>query len=235
MGSPRTFYPVSDISVDVSHKIEESFFLNDGFNATVGKKRNYIAPDVPYVKDLYDNRVMFSNVQREDDFKNAYRIFQGLSFQDIDRQYGAIVKFIPLGVNIFCVFEHGVGIIPINEKALIQTTTGQAIHMYGAGVLQNQISLVNSDFGSIWPESIIKTHKGIYGVDTYAKKIWRYTESGGFNCISDMRVQHFLNENIKLREEDKYPIISLKNVKTHFNNYKGDIIFTFYNDDENST
>ena len=235
MGSPRTFYPVSDISVDVSHKIEESFFLNDGFNATVGKKRNYIAPDVPYVKDLYDNRIMFSNVQREDDFKNAYRIFQGLSFQDIDRQYGAIVKFIPLGVNIFCVFEHGVGIIPINEKALIQTTTGQAIHMYGAGVLQNQISLVNSDFGSIWPESIIKTHKGIYGVDTYAKKIWRYTENGGFNCISDMRVQHFLNENIKLREEDKYPIFSLKNVKTHFNNYKGDIIFTFYNDDENST
>jgi hypothetical protein len=48
-----------------------------------------------------------------------------------------------------CVFEHGLGIIPINEKALIQTSTNQSIHMYGAGVIQNQISLISADFGSI--------------------------------------------------------------------------------------
>ena len=53
------------------------------------------APDVPYTKDQFDNRIMFSNVQVDDDFKNAYRIFQGLSYKDIDRQYGAIVKMIP--------------------------------------------------------------------------------------------------------------------------------------------
>jgi len=70
-----------------------------------------------------------------------------------------------------CVFEHGIGIAPINEKALIQTTTGQSIHMYGAGVLQSQVSLITPDFGSIWSESIIKTPIGVYGVDTYAKKI----------------------------------------------------------------
>jgi hypothetical protein len=38
---------------------------------------------------------MFSNIQVDGDFKNAYRIFQGLSYKDIDRQYGAIVKLIP--------------------------------------------------------------------------------------------------------------------------------------------
>jgi hypothetical protein len=43
--------------------------------------------------------------------------------------------------------------------------------MYGAGVLQNQITLISPDFGSIWPESIIRTPIGVYGVDTYAKKI----------------------------------------------------------------
>ena len=114
---------------------------------------------------------MFSNVQANGDIKNAYRIFQGLDYKDIDRQYGAIVKLLPIDNNIFCVFEHGLGILPINEKALLATQSGQSIHMYGAGVLQNQISLVSSDFGSIWPESIIRTPIGIYGVDTYAKKI----------------------------------------------------------------
>lgn len=234
MGSPRGFYPVSGMSVMSSHKVEESKLLNDGYNATVGQRRNFIVDNVPYIKELYDSRIMFSNVQREDDFQNAYRIFQGLSFKDIDRQYGAIVKLIPYGVNLFCVFEHGLGIIPINEKALLSTATGQSIHMYGAGVIQNQISLISPDFGSIWPESVIRTPIGIYGVDTYAKKIWRYSEKG-LETISDMKVQRFLNDNIKLYEQDKYPIVALKNVKSHFNNYKGDIMFTFYNELKGTT
>ena len=229
MGNPRSFYPLQDTSVRSANKVEESWVLNNGYSATVGRKTNIIAPDVPYVKDLFDNRVMFSNVQVDGDFRNAYRIFQGLSYKDIDRQYGAIVKLIPWGVNLLCVFEHGIGILPINEKALIQTDTDQSIHMYGAGVLQNQISLISPDYGSIWPESIVRTPIGVYGVDTYAKKIWRYTTEKGFETISDMKIQRFLNDNIKLKESDKYPIIGLKNVKTHVNNYKGDIMFTFYN------
>lgn len=234
MGSPRGFYPVMDMSVASAQKIEESKLLNDGYNSTVGQRRNFIVDNVPYIKELYDNRVMFSNVQREDDFQNAYRIFQGLSFKDIDRQYGAIVKLIAYGVNLFCVFEHGLGIIPINEKALLSTTTGQSIHMYGAGVIQNQITLISPDFGSIWPESVIRTPIGIYGVDTYAKKIWRYSDKG-LETISDMKIQRFLNDNIKLFEKDKYPIIALKNVKSHYNNYKGDVMFTFYNELKDTT
>ena len=229
MGNPRSFYPLQDTSTKSANKVEESWILNNGYSATVGRKVNLIAPNVPYIKDLFDNRVMFSNVQVDGDFRNAYRVFQGLSYKDIDRQYGAIVKLIPWGVNLLCVFEHGIGILPINEKALIQTNTDQSIHMYGAGVLQNQISLISPDFGSIWPESIIRTPIGVYGVDTYAKKIWRYTTEKGLETISDMKVQRFLNDNIKLKEKDKYPIIGLKNVKTHYNNYKGDVMFTFYN------
>ena len=234
MGNARSFYPFSDMSPVVSHKTEESWLLSDGYNATVGQKRNFAASEVPYVQELFDNRVMFSNVQANGDIKNAYRIFQGLDYKDIDRQYGAIVKFLPMDNNIFCVFEHGIGILPINEKALLATQSGQSIHMYGAGVLQNQISLISPDFGSIWPESIIRTPIGIYGVDTYAKKIWVYS-SNGLRTISDMKIQKFLNDNITLREQDKYPIIGLKNVKSHYNNFKGDVMFTFYNDDEGTT
>ena len=229
LGNPRAFYPIAGCNVKSVSKMEESWILNDGYSATVGQKTNIAATNLPYTKDQFDNRIMFSNVQVDGDFKNGYRIFQGLSYSDIDRQYGAIVKLIPWGVNLFGAFEHGVGIVPINEKALIQTSTEQSIHMYGAGVLQNQISLITSDYGSIWPESIIRTPIGIYGVDTHAKKIWRYSDAKGFETISDMKIQRFLNDNIKLNEADKYPIIGLKNVKTHYNNYKGDVMFTFYN------
>ena len=230
MGNPRSFYPVSDISTNVSHKIEESYVLNQGYGATVGHKREFAASNVPYIQELFDNRIYFSNVQAYGDFQNAYRIFQGLDYKDIERQYGAIVKLLPWNNNLLCVFEHGIGILPINEKALLATQSGQSIHMYGAGVLQNQISVISPDFGSIWQESIIRTPIGVYGVDTYAKKIWRVTYNNSFETISDMKVQRFLNDNIKLSESDKKPIIGIKNVKTHFNNFKGDVMFTFYNE-----
>lgn len=231
MGNARSFYPLQGMTVAPVSKIPESQLLNAGYSTSLPFKKYFTQPNVPYVKDIFDTRVMFSNVQIEDDFRNAYRIFQGLSYKDIERQYGAIVKLLSLGANLFCVFEHGCAIIPINEKALIATSTGQAIHMYGSGVLQNQVTPISPDYGSIWQESIIRTPNGIYGVDTYAKKIWRYN-ANGFQIISDMSVQRFLHDNIILQESDKYPIISLKNVKTHFNNYKGDVMFTFYNGDK---
>lgn len=31
-----------------------------------------------------------------------------------------------------------------------------------------------------------------------------------------------------MRESDWDPVVALKNVKTHYNAYKGDIMFTFY-------
>lgn len=235
MGSPRSFYPVSDMTTNVSHKVEESWILNQGYSATVGQKRNFIAENVPYTKELFDNRVMFSKTQAYGDFQNSYRIFQSLDYADIDRQYGAIVKMIPWDSNILCIFEHGIGEIPINEKALISTQSGQPIHMYGAGVLQNQVNVISPDFGSIWVDSIVKTPIGVYGVDTYAKKIWRVSKSKGIETISDMKVQKFLNDNINLLEADKYPIVGVKNVKSHYNNYKGDVMFTFYNEDNGTS
>ena len=233
LGNPRSFYPLRDASTKSFTKIPESQMLNDGYSATVGKINNIANLNVPYIKDQFDNRIMFSNIQVDGDFRNAYRVFQGLSYEDIDRQYGAIVKLLPWSsgteANLLCVFEHGLGIVPVNQQALMTTTTGQSIHLYGAGVLQSRVSVINPDFGSIWPESIVRTPIGVYGIDTYAKKIWRYSDRNGFETISDMKIQRFLNDNISLNEADKYPIIGIKNIKTHYNNYKGDVMFTFYN------
>lgn len=233
MGNPRSFYPVSGSSTSIGNKVEESWKLNEGYSATLGKKRFLPVQDVPYVRDIFDTRIMFSNVQQDDAFQNAYRIFQGLSFEDMDRQYGGLVKLISWGTSLLAIFEHGITIIPVNEKALLSTTTGQSIHLYGDGVLQKQMSIISQDYGSIWQESIIRTPLGVYGVDTYAKKIWRFSQDKGLALISDAKIQRYLNDHIKLKEKDKYPTVALRNVKSHYNNYKGDVMFTFYNDAEN--
>lgn len=234
MGNARSFYPLIGASTSTGMKLEESMLLNDGYNATVGRKRYTLKQNTPYDKTEFSNRIMFSNVSVTDSFTNGYRTFQGASYQDYTKQYGSIIKLLPWGNNLFCVFEHGLAVIPINEKALMQTTTEQTIHIYGHGVLPEQISVISQDFGSLWPESVIRTPIGIYGVDTTAKKIWKYTDKDGLETISDLKLQRFLNDNINL-DFNRQIKIGTTNVKTHYNNYKGDVMFTFYNTNEDDT
>jgi hypothetical protein len=82
-------------------------------------------------------------------------------------------------------------------------------------------------YGSQWKDSIIKTPGGVYGVDTVAKKIWRI-KNGKFELISDFRVQEFLNQNITLSERELTPTLGIRNVKTTYNAFKQDVMFTFY-------
>ena len=222
LGSPRSFYPLSGASA--INKVGDSYLLNDGYSATVGEKRYDLLPDAPYSKSEFSNRIMFSNVHITDAFTNGYRTFQGVAYKDYDKQYGAITKLISLGSNIFIVMEHGLGLIPVNEKALMQTTTGEAIHIYGYGVLPDQMSIISQDFGSKYEHSIIRTPIGIYGIDTDAKKIWRYDGNDGFKTISDMKIETYLNDYLDSLNIE----IGFSDIRTHYNSYKGDLMFTWY-------
>lgn len=228
LGNARSFFPHYGISTKASQKIDDSWILNDGYNSTVSRKRNTINVSTPFYKTDYANRVMFSNISVNGSFSNGYRVFQGSSYRDFDNQYGEIVKLLPWGTNLFCVFQHGCAIIPVNEKALMQTTTQQSVHIYGFGVLPDSISILSQDFGSIWPDSVIRTPLGVYGIDSYAKKVWRYTDRKGFETISDMVVQRFLNDYLTVSETTKGVKVLTQNIKSHYNAYKGDIMFTFY-------
>ena len=232
MGNDRSFFPLQSISVKSSNKIPESNLINGGYSSMLGVKRNFAIDIRPYINDIYDTRIMFSNIQVDGAYKNSYKVFQGLSYEDIDRQYGSITKILPWGVNLFCVFEHGLAIIPVNEKALLQTTEGSNIHMYGANVLQKQVVLISDTVGSIWKDSVIRTPMGIYGVDTETHKIWKYSDAKKLEIISDFSMQRYLHDNIDLKEQEKYTVLGKRNVKTHYNAFKGDVMFTYYNNDK---
>ena len=122
--------------------------------------------------------------------------------------------------------------MPVNEKALIQTTEGANIHMYGTGVLQKQVVLISDSIGSKWKDSIIKTPIGIYGVDADSHKIWRYSDANKLEIISDFSMQRFLHDNIDIKESEKSIILGFRNIKSHYNSFKSDVMFTYYNKDK---
>ena len=226
-GHPRGFYPYHPISAEGAYKNPEALCYNKGFEKSVSERWNYEVPDVPAIKNDFSNRISYSDVHVNDAFKNGFRVFQGTHYRDYPKTYGSITKLIELSGNLLCVFEHGVALIPVNERAVAGQGSGGEVYINTSNVLPENPKIISDTFGSQWRDSIIKTPRGVYGVDTVGKKIWR-TNGDTFECISDFRVQEFLNQNISLSERELEPIIGVRNVKTHYNKFKGDVMFTFY-------
>jgi len=128
-------------------------------------------PDVPYLKNEFDNRILYSDIYVNDAFKNGYRVFKSTQFRDYNREYGSIVNLKSFNGNLYCIFEHGVALIPVNERSVAANGDGGAAYINTANVLPENIRVLSSNFGTTWQDSIIMTPNFVYGVDTIAKKI----------------------------------------------------------------
>ena len=233
-GHSKGFYPYYPMSTEGSYKHSDSMVFNKGFAKTLGDRWNFEVPDVPYIKNWFGTRIMYSDIHVNDGFKNGYRTFQGTHYRDYTREYGEIVKLVPFESSLLCVFEHGIAVIPVNERAVAGEGAGGNVYINTSNVLPENPKIISDMFGSQWAESVLKvpgrtgdSPQYVYGVDTVAKKIWR-TDGNSLECISDFRVQEFLNNNITLGERELTPIIGIRNVKTVYNSYKRDVMFTFY-------
>lgn len=214
-GNYRSFYPHYGQLASGGQKIPDSAQYNKGFTKSVSEKYYFEVPDVPYIKQEFQNRIVFSDIHINDAYKNGFRVIRTMNHKDYPMTHGSITKLVELKNALLIVFEHGIGMVSINNNA-----------EHSSQILSD-LNIISDTYGSQWKDSIIKTPSGVYGVDTVAKKIWRVKE-GQIELISDMRVQEFLNQNISLSERELTPIIGVRNVKTFYNAFKHDVMFTFY-------
>lgn len=228
-GKPRGFYPLQSRSTTGESKIPESFVINGGNSSTTSDKYNFEQPKVPAIKNIFNTRIMYSDLNVNDAFKNGFRTYKLTNYRDYPSTYGSLIRILEWYGNLIAVFEHGVALIPINERALSGEGAGGSVFINTSNVLPENPKILSDTFGTQWGESVIKTPYYVYGVDTVGKKIWR-TNGQIFETISDFKVQKFLNDNISLTEVEKTPIIGLRNVKSHYNKFKQDVMFTFYDD-----
>lgn len=227
-GRPRAWYPYQQDLISGNNKIPESYLYNDGLRSTLNEKYYFNVPEVPYIKNIYQNRIIYSDISINDAYRNGYRVFKSTNYVDYTKEYGSIIKLVPMGSSLICVFEHGVVLLPVNERIQTGEGDGGAIFINTKNVLPENPQVVLSDMiGSQWAESVVKTPYAVYGVDTVAKKIWR-TDGKILETISDFKVNKFLVDNLSLSERETTPIIGIRNVKTHYNANKNDVMFTFY-------
>lgn len=230
-GHPRGYFPYQPMSTEGTYKTPESQIYNKGFSKSLSERFNSALPDVPYIKNWFGTRIMYSDIHINDAYKNGYRVFRKTRAVDYTREYGEITKLISLSSNLLIIFEHGIAIAPVNQQA-IQQQSGQLVAT--TQVLPIAPTIISDMFGSQWADSVLKVPgisgdsvQYVYGVDAIAKKIWR-TDGQKLECISDFKVQEFLNNNITLGERENTPKLGIRNIKTFYNSYKRDVLFTFY-------
>ena len=226
-GHPRGFYPYFPIAGEGAYKTPEALCVNDGFQKSLSERYNYEVPDVPAIKNDFTNRISYSDININDAFKNGFRVFQGTHYRDYPKTYGSIIKLVELFGNILCIFEHRVALIPVNERAVAGEGSGGNVYINTSNVLPENPKMLSDMYGTQWAESVVKTPYYVYGVDTIGKKIWR-TNGTQFEIISDFKIQEFLNNNISLTERELDPVVGIRNVKSHYNAFKQDVMFTFY-------
>lgn len=232
-GRVRGFYPLQAIDASGESKIPESELHNSGYNKTIGDKYYFETPNVPSIKNKFHTRILYSDIAINDAFKNGFRVFRNLNYRDYPLTYGSLTKIVEWYGSIICIFEHGIATIPVNERAVAAQSSGGNVFINTSTVLPETPNIISDMFGSQWAESVVQTTYGIYGVDTVAKKIWKIKVNQGIfqlSVISDFKVQKFLNKSISLSEQEVSPIIGIRNVKTHYNAFKNDVMFTFYDD-----
>lgn len=222
MGNFRSFYPFRGMSTYGEFKMDESDIVNIGMGKSASVLRYFEKPDYPYIKDIFQTRIAFSAIHNTDGFSNKYRYFYPNQYYDLPIIYGGITKLVEYGNNIICVFEHAIAHIAIQPQPEVNTKC-----VVGVTMLSNT-------YGSQWIDSVIKSGDGsnndlgcVYGVDTVSKVIWRISNSK-LEVLSEMKLDRFLNENITLGERNLEMTMGVRNVKTHYNHNKRDVMFTFY-------
>lgn len=216
----RSFYPLQKINQH--NPLRDSNVINYGARVSVPEKNYFIFPSVPFIKQEYFTRVYNSLRDSASSFTNEYKQIFNTAYRDYDKQYGAITKLVAIPNGIVVVFSHGVGLISITNEVDFQN-------------FQSPIMMISTDYGSMWKDSVMVTSRGVsgdysvYGVDHVAKKIWRYSAKG-FELLSDHKVGKFLIDNIDMTEFTNKGYIGHINIKTHYNAFKHDVIFTYYND-----
>lgn len=221
----RSFYPLQ--SSDNTNKLPESKVINVGISKTLGNKYYMEIPDVPFIKTDFTNRIYHSNLLVDTAFQNGNRVFEANNYMDYTMEYGALVKLVEWYGKLIAVMEHGVLFIPVNERALATNAQGQNVYINTDTVLPKNPGVLSNTFGTLWPDSVVKTSRYIYGVDTVGKKIWRTDGESKFELISDMKIQKFLNDNIFLKHSDLKNFVGTHFVKSHYNAFKQDILFVF--------
>ena len=214
----RSFYPLA--AKDIHNPLRDSNVINASAGVSLPDKPYVQIPKVPYFKQEYFTRINNSLRDSSSSVTNEFKVILESAYHDYTKNYGSITKLESKGNYVYVIFKHGIGILDMSSSITQAQDATQFLP---------EVSIISDTYGSMWKDSVVQTPYGIYGVDSVAKVIWKI-EGTNVKVVSDMKVEKFLIDNLDMSEFNFRPYIGHINIKSHYNAFKHDVIFTYYND-----
>lgn len=215
----RSFYPL--MQKDMHNPLRDSNCISQSAKITI-PTHSYTPFNIANtIKQEYFNEIIISEYSPNFAVESFYRYIKQGNKIETDKTLGSITKIISISQGLLIILTHGIQVAKFSTATSITED-------FISGI---QIITLNDTFGSIWKDSIIKTDNAVYGIDSVAKKIWKVDLTNlSLELISDSKVGKFLIDNLDMSEYTQIPFIGRINIKTHYNKWKHDVIFTYYND-----
>lgn len=193
----RTFYPYRDRGVFNNYRnyrLHETHKTNLGTSEVVRPKSFISIPEnSPFIQSNFFTRIIHSEKHVPNAFQNGYRSYVGVNHQDYEPDMGEITKLLTHRGQLVVVFEHGVGVGPVNERIQTGSDSAGAIFVEPSGVLPPKLGNFSKEIGAQNGFHVIQTPQGIYGIDKSRSKIWQIKE--GMVVISDMGFQQLMEKS----------------------------------------
>jgi hypothetical protein len=195
----RSFYPLEDQNIE--NNLLESQIINGACSRSISNNKIPNYKHTSYKKQEFFNRIYWSKPNVTDNIINSYRMVFRDQYREYNKEFGSITKLEALGDNLVVIFQHGIGMLPVDRS--IKSEADATPYLASRNVLPAQVNIITSDYGSMWKDSILKVPDSsvLFGVDTVARKIWKLS-TNGIEFISDHVVTKFLNDFIDLSEYD---------------------------------
>ena len=163
-----------------SDKIQKQFFAQD-----------FLAQ----FTESFPNMLWASRVKINGELSDSWRDFPIANKTEVDGIYGPINRILSFKDNLFYYQDRAMGVASLNEKSVIQDTSGQDL-VLGTGGVFPHYKYVSTNTGTVHQFSVVASESAIYHYDARLKKMMKY--SGGVKPISDIKgMSSFFANNVK--------------------------------------
>lgn len=194
---------------------KDLYTYNPVYSLSTGSK-SYISKPINFTENtVYNTRVQVSEKKINGEVTDSWLQFLSNNIIDVDNQFGALTKLYNHNNLLFYFQPKGFGVVPVEDREIITTSTGASVSIGTGGVLK-RYDYISTNAGTSLPNSIVGTDSNLYFIDDDLKKVCKLQNGSGFEFLSDTKGLYAYMNNT-----------DLTSVNTMYSPKSKEIIFSF--------
>lgn len=183
-------------------------------------------------------RVRRSEIKTHGEFSDSWLRFLTENKLDLDSNRGVLTALYNFKDRLFFLQEHALGIIPVNDRAILSTGATNETLLLGNTGLMNDYVYISNISGTIHRDSLVEGTNGLYYYDSYNNNLMCYTGENIYSLSTVKGISSWLHENLNGEIKNTNNLTNSSNrfgVSSGYDSINNRVIFTFYDTDFSDT